>query len=182
MSTTPSSADKSPTPTIEPLASYHDRAAFSCGAADQDRFLKNDVLRRQSLGVSRVFVLVPMPASSTIIGFYALSNAVVAFEALPKSLRAWGLPTKQPLPATLLGQLAVDSRYQNRGIGKILILRVLREALHASAISASFAVIVHAASPALAPLYSKYGFRSLTNNPDHMVVPMTQIAAYFTAK
>ena len=68
------------------------------------------------------------------------------------------------------------------GIRKVLILRALREALHESTISASFAVIVHAASPALAPLYNKYGFRSPTYNPGHMVVPMTQIAAYFTAE
>lgn len=182
MSDAPARPGTSSGPTIEPLASYHDRAAFSCGAAEQDHFLRNDALRRQALGVSRVFVLVPAPASPTIMGFYALSNAVVAFDTLPKSLHAWGLPTKQPLPATLLGQLAVDSNYQGRGTSTILILRALREALHASTISASFAVIVRAASPALIPFYSKYGFRSVTNDPKTMIVPMTQIAAYFAAR
>ena len=72
-------------PVIEPLGSHHDRAAFSCGNEDLDRYfhrLASQDLRR---GVAVPFVLIE-PTASNIAGFYTLSALSVRIGAFPESI------------------------------------------------------------------------------------------------
>ena len=48
-----------------------------------------------------------------------------------------------PVPVTLLGQLAVDKEFQGQGHAKSLLLFALRTALHASRVIGSMGVITH---------------------------------------
>jgi len=163
---------------VEPLASYHDRAAFSCGATDQDNFLHKYAPQREERHISRTFVLVEAATPATVLGYYTLSNFTLALTSLPDPLRK-GLPKYQPLPTILLGQLAVDSHQQHRGFGKLLLQHALRQALRAAQVSAAYGVAVHAATPDFLPFYHRYGFISLSDNPAHLLAPMTLITRLF---
>ena len=58
--------------TIEPLASHHDRKAFSCGVAALDRYLKEptqDIKRR----VSNCFVAIR--EDGNVVGYYTFAAA-----------------------------------------------------------------------------------------------------------
>jgi GNAT superfamily N-acetyltransferase len=163
---------------VEPLASYHNRAAFSCGAGDQDNFLHKYAPQREERHISRTFLLIDPAAPAVVLGYYTLSNYTLALTSLPGPLRK-GLPKYQPLPAILLGQLAVDSHHQHRGFGKLLLQHALRQALRVAQVSAAYGVAVHAATPDLLPFYHRYGFISLPDHPEHILAPMTLVARLF---
>jgi hypothetical protein len=99
-------------PSIEPLGSHHDRAAFSCGEPALDAYLHGQAGQDTRRGISRVFVAT-FEDPAEIAGFYTLSACTVEARNLPDKL-ARKLP-KHPLPAALIGRLAVDLRYQAQG-------------------------------------------------------------------
>jgi len=103
---------------IEPLGRRHDRAAFSCGVQELDRYLKRqagqDVRRR----TARVFVCMAK-SSNVVVGFYTLSALSLDLGSLPQHL-ARKLP-RHPIPAALIGRLAVDRSTRGLGIGRMLL-------------------------------------------------------------
>ena len=94
---------------IEPLGRQHDRAAFSCGVAELDDYLKRragqDIRRR----IARVFVATE-DGSNIVLGFYTLSALAIDVSSLPED-QARRLP-RHPVPAALIGRLAVDRSAQ----------------------------------------------------------------------
>ena len=99
---------------IEPLASHHDRIAFSCGINALDRYLQTqagqDIRRR----ISNCFVAVA-PNTSIIAGYYTLAAASIPVTDLPPE-ETKRLPKYPVLPAAIVGRLAVDSRYTRRSL------------------------------------------------------------------
>jgi len=91
---------------IEKLHKRHDRAAFSCGVADLDGYLRCFAGQNEKNGISQHFVAVAAPGVSVILGYYALSAGSVAFEQVPDELKK-RLP-RYPIPVAHLGRLAVD--------------------------------------------------------------------------
>ena len=49
-----------------------------------------------------------------------------------------------PVPAAILGRLAVDRRYQGQGLGEIMLLDAVRRVIRASRALAVYAVVVDA--------------------------------------
>jgi GNAT superfamily N-acetyltransferase len=105
-------------PRVEPLGPHHNRAAFTCGEPTLDayvrRYASQDVRRR----IAQVFVAVAGTPES-ISGYYSLSAASFSREDLPPEM-ARRLP-RYPIPAAILGRLAVDRAYQGRGLGEFLL-------------------------------------------------------------
>ena len=63
--------------------------------------------------------------------------------------------------ATLLGQLAVASAFQGRGLGGVLLVDALRRAYFAAEEVGSCMVVTDPLDEAAASFYAKYGFRRL---------------------
>ena len=93
---------------IEPLGKRHDRAAFSCGLPELDRYLARqagqDVRRR----IARVFVCTA-EGTDTVLGFYTLSALAIDLSSLPEELsrKLPGIRCPAPLSVDLLS----TSRY-----------------------------------------------------------------------
>src|SRR3546814_3484609 len=85
----------------------HDRAAFSCGAPELDRYIREHASQDVKRDVARVFVAVQAGAP-TLCGYYSLSAASFQRDSLPAN-QAKRLP-RYPVPAVVLGRLAVDER------------------------------------------------------------------------
>ncbi len=117
-------------PVIEPLGSHHDRAAFSCGNEDLDRYFHRLASQDLKRKVAVPFVLIE-PTASNIAGFYTLSALSVRVGEFPESITR-KLPKYPVMPATLLGRLAVDRRYRAKGYGGLLIMDALRRSLRQS--------------------------------------------------
>ncbi len=165
---------------VEPLASRHDRAAFSCGTPRLDEYLQRYAVQNRKRDLAQCFVLTPRAGTSEIMGYYTLSGHAIEVTALPSDL-ARRLPTGIPLPATLLGQMAVDTRYQGQGYGEKLVLHALRTALRATREVASIGVVVDALTDELVRFYAKptLGFVELRDRPRHLTAPMNRIRAMF---
>ena len=105
---------------IEPLASQHDRTNFSCGEPALDAYLQRQASQDMRRRIAQVFVAVG-DGPGMIAGYYTVSAASFQKDELPPAL-AKRLP-HYPVPAAVLGRLAVDRGYQGRGLGELLLAR-----------------------------------------------------------
>lgn len=144
---------------IEPLAGVHDRAAFSCGKPPLDRYLQRQATQDTRRGVASVFVAVEPGRRERILGFFTLSAAAVVASDLPPAL-ARRLP-RHPVPAALVGRLAVDRAVAGRGLGGILLADAVDKARAAASTVAMAAVVVDPIDDAARSFYAAFGFRSL---------------------
>lgn len=108
---------------IEPLARFHNRAAFSSGKRQIDDWFRTRTGQASRRGIATVHVMVDN-ATDAVIGFSTLSNfTILAADFPPRPGK--GLPDRILLPAHLIGQLAVDTREQRKGYGSILLFDAL---------------------------------------------------------
>ena len=163
---------------VEGLREHHDRANFSCGNPSLDRYLKEQAGQDLRRGCASPFVLVPASGSSLILGYYTLSSYGVDVGDLPAEI-AKKLPRYPLIPATLLGRLAVDERYQGRGIGEFLLLDALHRALGHSVDVAAAAVIVDAINPAAKRFYQRFGFIPFPSASSRLFLPMKTVTDLF---
>ena len=98
---------------VEPLSSIHDRPGFLCGEPALDNYIKKHAKQDVKRRVSRVFVASGADNPSCIVAYYTLSTLSIELSHLPQSL-ARRLP-KHPIPAALLGRLAVSQQAQGPG-------------------------------------------------------------------
>lgn len=157
---------------FEPLDPMrHDRAAFSCGNAAMDQYLKTQARKDMTANVAAVVVLFD-PRQSLIVGYFSLSTHSIALEDVPDARR---LPRYPEVPTTLLGRLARDSRYHGGGIGGILLLEALKRSYEQRAIIASTAVVVDPIDQSAHDFYARYGFTPLKASQHRLYLPMGSI-------
>lgn len=135
-----------------PIAACHDLANFDSGEWSLNEWLKKRAFKNHAAGASRCFVLCNGQA---VIGYYSLSAGAISREAAPKGLRR-NMP--DPLPVLLLGRLAVDRRYHNRGLGQALLRDAMIRALSVASDAGVFALLVHALTDAARQFYLSRGF------------------------
>jgi ribosomal protein S18 acetylase RimI-like enzyme len=162
-----------PSLVIEPLGSHHDRAAFSCGEPALDAYLQRQASQDIRRRVTQVFVAIGN-APEKITGYYSLSAASFEKEALPPAL-AKRLP-RYPVPAAVLGRLAIDRGQQGRGLGEALLLDAIRRVIRASTTIAMYAIIVDAKNERAQAFYARYGFRSFAGEPRRLFLPLETFA------
>jgi len=161
---------------IEPLGQHHDRAAFSCGKAPLDQYLRNHAGQAVAKNLAAVFILTP--DGKTIAGYYTLSSYTVKLDEIPEGI-AKKLTRMQEIPAALLGRLARSSDFRGQGIGEILLVDALKKAYQNSAHVASWAVVVDAKDEEAVEFYRHYGFVPFPGKPNRLFLPMTSIQKMF---
>jgi predicted N-acetyltransferase YhbS len=157
-----------------PLAETDDRAGFDCGRDSINQWFRRHAWTNHAAGISRVNVVCDKETGS-IVGYVTLSAAQIERASLPRA-RQRNKP--DPLPATLLGQLAVDRHRQGQGIAGSLLAFALRAALRASRDVASWGVILHPLADELRGFYARFGFQDLPFDPRRaMAVRMVDLEA-----
>lgn len=136
-----------------PLTAEHDLDRFECGNASIDAWLRARALKNEARGFSRTFVTVD--EAGDLAGFYTLSSFAVERGLAGKDGR--GGPS--PIPAILLGKLAVHRNHHSRGLGSSLLQHAVIQAVRAGEIAAARVMFVHAADETAAAFYRKFGFR-----------------------
>ena len=149
-----------------------DRATFSCGLPELDRYLGRqagqDVRRR----IARVFVCTA-ESSDNVLGFYTLSALAIDLSSLPEELSR-KLP-RHPAPCALLGRLAIDQSVRGYGLGRMLPADAIKRILGASDMLTIHAVIVDAKNTTAKPFYQGFGFAPLQDNPLRLFLPLGAI-------
>lgn len=112
---------------IEPFVpTQHERSGFSCGFVRLDNFLRLSAKKQQKDDFTRVFVVV-VENSPQILGYYALNAHAVFLDELGVD-RPQRVPNTGSIPALYLSMIAVDQRWQGRGLGSYLAIDALNRA------------------------------------------------------
>lgn len=165
----------SPAPTlvIELLDRGHNRNDFDCGIASLNRYLQRQASQDMKRRVSRVFVARAPEKKSRVLGFYTLSAISLDLSALPEKV-ARKLP-KHPVPAALIGRLAVDLVAQNMGTGRMLLADALKRTIAVSDDIAIYAMVVDAINQQAEAFYERYGFTPLARGSRRLFLPLKSL-------
>ncbi len=142
-----------------PFIKEYDVESFSCGNSQLDEWLKKRALKNEKNHASRTFVICD---ENKVIGYYALAaGSVFCAEVVGRISRS--MP--DPIPVMVLGRLGVDTKFQNKGLGRGLLKDAILRTLEVSKIAGIRALLVHALDAKAASFYEKTGFlRSSLNN------------------
>jgi len=149
-----------------PLAAEDDRQGFDCGRESINQWFRRHAWRNQQTGASRTNIVCDS-ATGAIVGCVAMCAAQIEREFLPRSAQR-----NQPevLPAILLGQLAVDRRYQGRGFARSLMWFALTTAVGFSKGIGCFGVFTHPLDDELRVFYQHFGFEDLPFDPRRAMI------------
>jgi GNAT superfamily N-acetyltransferase len=144
-----------------PLAADDDISTFDCGRESLNRWFQRRAWPNQQAGVSRTSVVCD-PQSGIIVGYVSLSAAQIERGWLAKSQQR---NRPDPIPALLLGQLAIDRRYQGQGYARSLMLFALTTAVRFSREIGCFCVFTHPLDDGVRAFYRSFGFEELSFDP-----------------
>lgn len=151
-----------------PLATEHELAAFASGVAPLDEWLKRRAWRNEAEGASRTFVAC---AGKRVVGYYSLAAASVLREAASGKVRR-NMP--DPVPAVLIGRLAVDSAWRGQGVGTDLLRDAVLRIVGAAETVGVRAILVHAISADAKAFYERHGFRPSPLEPMTLMVTIEE--------
>jgi predicted GNAT family N-acyltransferase len=160
-----------------PLESHHDRAAFTCGKASLDNYLRDRALP-DAKGLSTItFVLVDEADQRTIHGYYSLSSTSVEFTAVPPSVaKTLRISKHRLMSATLIGRLAVSTVIHGHRVGEALLFDALKRAYVAAQQVGSALIIVQALDEDAERFYKKYGFVAFADVERGLFLPTATVA------
>jgi len=121
------------------LEKHHDVSRFDSGVEELDSWLRDYGWANHRSGKARVFVAA---RGDRVVGYCALSTAVVESAQMPEDLTKGGVPMQ--VPCILLGRLAVDRSEANRGLGRGLVVDALRRTMRVSEATGVRALLIHA--------------------------------------
>ncbi len=147
----------------EILNSKHRKKEFSCGKDILDKYLHRQANQDLKRKLSVCFVLAESK-TETLQGYYTLSNSSIPLDFIPSDLQKKLPKSYSFIPVTLLGRLAIDKKFQRKGIGKVLLIDALKRCFEISKSIGSFAVIVDPLDKEAEIFYQKYGFIKLPDS------------------
>jgi GNAT superfamily N-acetyltransferase len=160
-----------------PLSEHDERDRFDCGRDSLNGWFRRHAWHNHVSSISRVSVMCDTDTKS-ILGYVTLSAAQIEREFLAKAHRR---NKPDPVPATLLGQLAVDKAYHGQGHARSLLLFALTTALRASREIGSFGVLTHPIDEPVRAFYRRWGFEDVPFDPRRsMIVRMVDLENGFS--
>ncbi len=153
---------------LEALGEPHDRSAFDCGEEALNRYLRTQASQDIRRRVANCFVAVELN-TGRVAAYYTLASASILLSDLPPE-QAKRLPRYPTLPAVRIGRLAVDSRFQGRGLGMGLLADAALKTLGAA--PAAFALLVDAKHERAAEFYRHHGFEPFASLPRCLYLPL----------
>ena len=130
-----------------------DCSGFSSGNSALDAWLKKSANKAQKLNTAKVYVV---SDENKVVGYYAIASASMVRDALPTKVQS-ELP-RHPVPGLLLARLAVDSNYQNQGIGRALVRDAVSKALSIQQLVGAAVLLVHSKDEEANRFYVSLGF------------------------
>lgn len=142
--------------------------SFDCKDQPLNNYLKKHAWNNQqksSIGVT--YVVLDDAAPQTVLGYFTLATSGISRDAFPRK-HVRGLPSYD-LPLVLLARLAVDHRFEGKGLGRLLLIEALKISLSV-ADQVGCRCVITEAYQAKVSWYTKYGFIPLdeTSNDQPM--------------
>jgi GNAT superfamily N-acetyltransferase len=144
---------------------------FDSGVEVLGAWLRRRALANERAGASRTFVV----AEGNIVrAYYSLSAGCVSKRDVVGRIRR-NIP--DPIPAMLLGRMAVDLRLQGEGLARALVQDAVLRALAVAEIVGVRCLMVHALSPAAAGFWAHLGFTASPQDPLLLAIKLSDLAA-----
>ena len=141
---------------IRALSKNDNRKDFSCGNHELDIFFQKFASQNQFkhyIGLTYVALL-----NHTIIGFVTISASSIRVEKLPSEYIK-KLP-HYPLPVLRISRFAVETKYQNKGIAKLLLKFVLDLSIEQKNSFGCIGIIVDAKEDSVS-YYGQFDFETI---------------------
>ena len=149
-----------------PLALEDDRAVFDCGKDALNKWFHNRAWKNQVAGVSRTNVMCDSETGQ-IVAYVSLASSEIRRSLLTKKYQR-NMP--DPVPALLLGQLAVDKNYQGQGIAGDLLFFAFQTVLSIEKQIGCFGVITHPIDDNARSFYKRWGFEDNSFDPEGSMI------------
>ncbi len=146
---------------IEPTDST---SGFESGEASLDRYLTDRALTNHISDLARCYVSLDSH-SNRVVGYYTLSAVAVEHANLPGRARR---NAPNPVPAVLLGRLAIDRLAQGSGVGRLLVRDAILSTLAAADRIGVRLLLVHALHEQAANFYAALGFKQSPTDQLHL--------------
>ncbi len=142
----------------------HDRGQFDSGETVLDEWLRHHAGPNRRRDTSATWVIAD--ADGLVVAYASIAMTGIDRSAAPDAL-AKGAP--DPVPALLLGRLAVDRRYTGIGVSTALAAHVLATAVELNEKAACRAVVVSALSVHARTWWERLGFSPFDpDEPDQL--------------
>jgi GNAT superfamily N-acetyltransferase len=105
----------------------HDVSRFESRSADLNAFLKENALENQKELVNKTFICCHF---NQLVGYITFTTDIIEKREVRKEGRI-GVPYKE-YPAIKIARLAVDKKYERRGVGRFLLLAAVGKAFKIS--------------------------------------------------
>jgi ribosomal protein S18 acetylase RimI-like enzyme len=157
---------------IEPPGPGHDREGFDCGSGELNDYLKKTARQHLEKGLSKTFVLVDDGKPELILGFLTLAVCEVQAQTLPPKLAK-----KYPrhVPAAKLARLAVAKDRQREGLGQLMMVHALQQAIRVGDSVGIVGFFVDAKNEDARRYYEQYGFMALADDPLKLFLPLATL-------
>jgi predicted N-acetyltransferase YhbS len=113
--------------------------------------------------------------NNRVVGYYGLAPTAIVPAVMPRSIRTGQPP--DPVPCLLLGQLATDVAWTEKGIGTGLLKHAMRRCVTAARLIGGRALVVNAVDPDAADFWRRRGFLPSRDDPLVLFRSMADIAA-----
>jgi len=150
----------------EKLTDMHGIKDFFSGVEVLDAWLKDRALKNQKSGAAVTYVVC---VNKRVVGFYSLSTATVRHENATGRVKR-NMP--DPIPAMLIGRLAVDKEWQKMGLGRGLVRDATLRILKASEIAGIRVIVVHTISDQAKAFYENLGFHESPMEPATLMITL----------
>lgn len=138
----------------EPLdPARHDRTGFDSGEPALDEWLRRYAGQNRRRDTAATWVIAT--PESRVVSYASLSMTAIDRATAPRPIAK---QAPDPVPALLLGRLAVDRRHAGLGIGTALVAHVLATAVELNAKAACRAIVVTAISARARAWWERLGF------------------------
>jgi GNAT superfamily N-acetyltransferase len=154
-----------------PLKPAHEVDDFASTHPELADWLRRRARDNEEDRGSRCFVVC---AGRRVIGYYALAAGSIERAQAPGRLRR-NMPN--PIPAIVLGRLAVDNAWQGQGLGADLLQDAVLRALRASREIGARALLCHAIDASAKAFYLHHGFVESTFDPMIVMLDLKKAAA-----
>ncbi len=134
----------------------HDRSSFDCGDPTLDEWLRRYAGQNRRHDTAATWVI--LDAHDAVVAYASIAMTGIDRSAAPPTVAR---RSPDPVPALLLGRLAVDRRHSGLGIGTALAAHVLATAVELNAKAACRAVVVTALNADTRRWWERLGFHAL---------------------
>ncbi len=142
----------------------HHREQFDSGEAVLDEWLRRYAGQSRRRDTAATWVIADV--DDVVVAYASVAMTGIDRSTAPATL---GKSSPDPVPALLLGRLAVDHRYANLGIGTALTAHVLATAVELNEKAACRAVVVTALNPNARTWWERLGFHAFDPaDPDQL--------------